>query len=76
MKTVTLPEFLTEREIRQARVLYRAGLGSGYAKAVSERIIQPNLKRINRALGQPNDPMYLAYAVEYVMSQTEVSNAS
>ena len=68
MTTITLPQFLTEREIRQARVLYQAKVPS-YAQAVCARIIRPNIDRINKALGQENDPMYLAYAVEYVMSQ-------
>jgi hypothetical protein len=34
---------------------------------VCEQIICPNLERINRTLGQENDPMHLAYAVEYVL---------
>jgi hypothetical protein len=68
MKTVTLSQFLTEREIRQARVLYNAKTPN-YARAVCDKIIAPNIARINHDLGQENVPMFLAYAVEYAMSQ-------
>ena len=76
MKTVTLPEFLTDAEIRIATNLWKnrntalaAISGKSYAQAICERIIRPNIDRINKALGQENDPMFLSYAVEYVMSQ-------
>ena len=62
MKSVTLQDFLTDREIDRAIMLERAG-------DICEEIIKPNLLRINRDLGQENDPMYLAYAVEYAVIQ-------
>ena len=61
-KTVTAQDFLTEDEIRQIPILKTA-------KLIKERIIAPNIDRINKSLGQKNDPMYLAYALEYVFSQ-------
>ena len=36
-------------------------------KRIRDEIIKPNIDRINKALGQENDPDYLAYAVEYSM---------
>lgn len=62
MKHVTLQDFLTDREIDRAIKLERAS-------AICQEIIEPNLLRINRDLGQENDPMYLAYAVEYAIIQ-------
>lgn len=62
MKKVTLPDFLTDRELRLALKL-------GNARDICEQIIKPSIARINRDLGQKNDPMYLAYAVEYALSQ-------
>ena len=73
MKTITLPEFLTEDEIQTVLDLWKGWsryshpIGKSYAKTVCEEVIRPNLERINKALGQENDPMYLAYAVEFVM---------
>lgn len=75
MKTITIDQFLTPDEIKVARKMYQAckeeGTLSFYAKNVSAVLIRPNMARINAKLGQENDPMYLAYAVEYVMMQSE-----
>ena len=60
MKQATLKDFLTDREIRRAMELQNA-------RAICEEIIRPAIARINRALGQENDPMYIAYAVEYAL---------
>lgn len=71
MKQITLPDFLTKEQIEKAHELYVAKAGTpGFAQAVKEILIEPNIEEINRKLGQENDPMYLAYAVEYVFSQT------
>lgn len=60
MKQATLKDFLTDSEIRRAMELKQA-------RAICEEIIKPALARINRALGQENDPIYIAYAVEYAL---------
>jgi hypothetical protein len=60
-KRIAITDFLTEREIRRAQELKDA-------RRICEEIIKPSIGRINRALGQENDPMYLAYMVEYVIS--------
>lgn len=62
MKHITIADFLTDREIRLALKL-------GNARDICEQIIKPSIARIDRDLGQKNDPMYLAYAVEYALSQ-------
>ena len=66
---VTLPEFLTEEELEQAQKLFdTAKPGSFISRCVAE-ILQPQMARINKALGQTNDATYLAYAVEYVLGE-------
>lgn len=67
-KQITLYDFLTEAEIEKAAAMWRQN-NVGYAKRVCQEIITPHMQRINAALGQENDPMYLAYAVEYVMGE-------
>lgn len=70
MKQVTLPDFLTEAQIAQLVALYESG---GRAREICEQIIAPSMAEINRKLGQENDPMYLAYACEFVMSNARRS---
>ena len=61
-KHVKLADFLTDKQIARAVELREA-------KKICEEIIRPNLDAINRKLGQENDPMYLAYATEYVITK-------
>jgi hypothetical protein len=70
-KHITLQDFLTDEEIEYAAKLYERREATGFAQVVCEQIIRPNMERINKALGQANDPMYLAYAIEYVMNEAE-----
>jgi len=70
MKSCVITDFLTDNEIALAQALYRKYRGTGkFAKLVDAQIITPNIKRINAALGQANDPKYLAYAVEQLLSE-------
>jgi hypothetical protein len=68
-KMVTLPDFLTEQEINRAHALWRETPEGQFAKRCAEEIIKPVLPRINAALGQENDPTYLAYMVTCVFSR-------
>jgi hypothetical protein len=70
MKQITIADFLTDAEIEQAVTLYKAAAPGTFNKLITEQIITPNMTRINKALGQENDPRYLAYAVEFVLTQT------
>tara|TARA_Y100000034_G_scaffold135296_1_gene206611 strand:- start:1835 stop:2050 length:216 start_codon:yes stop_codon:yes gene_type:complete len=70
MKTMTLPDFLTSQEIKEVERIWRTAGAGKVAKQICEQVIQPNMARINKALGQENDAMYLAYACEHVMNQT------
>ena len=68
MKEVTINQFLTHEQIARCVKLYAQLADTGkFARTVAEEVIKPNLAEINRKLGQENDPMYLAYAVEYTM---------
>jgi hypothetical protein len=70
MKTITINQFLTPAEITRAQALYQKLVNTGnFAVTLDAEIITPNIERINKALGQQNDPRYLAYAVEFVLSQ-------
>jgi hypothetical protein len=65
MKHVTLADFLTDEEIKKAMDIWDTDRAH-FHRRVLEEIIRPNLDRINVALGQDNDPSFLAYAVEAV----------
>ena len=71
-KDITLPDFLTEYEIQQVSEIFKEHKDSDsgtVATKICKEVIEPNLERINKSLGQDNDPTYLAYACEYVMLQ-------
>jgi hypothetical protein len=69
LRQVGLTDFLTEEEIARAIELYQICAAGSFARAVDAQIITPNIDRINAALGQENDPRYLAYAVDYILSK-------
>lgn len=70
MKYVAVADFLTPEEIRIAMTLYSfCGEKQAFHKVCRDEIIAPVIGRINEDLGQENDPGYLAYAVEYALSQ-------
>jgi len=62
MRKITIDQFLNEKQIKEAIDLKNA-------KDICKEIIEPNIDTINQKLGQENDPMFLAYAAEYVVSQ-------
>jgi hypothetical protein len=69
-KSMTLPDFLTPDQIEQAQALYKKFKNTGrFASECAKQIMEPNMKEINRKLGQENDAKYLAYACELVFNQ-------
>jgi hypothetical protein len=64
-RTVTIGEFLTEAQIEKCIELQKA-------PAICEQVIKPNLEEIDRKLGQKNDPMYLAFSVEYLINRSRL----
>ena len=71
MKTMTLPDFLTEAQIAEALALFKDHGGVDAKGKIQKQVIEPNITEINKKLGQENDPSYLAYAVVYVFSQAD-----
>jgi hypothetical protein len=71
MKTVTIQDFLTPEEIEKAADLYAKcaadDKSAPFSVVCAREIIEPVIDRINHALGQENDPKYLAYCVEYTL---------
>jgi len=77
VKTMTLPQFLTEAQIAEAVRLFEAQAeGIDAVEQILERVIEPNMAAINAKLGQQNDPRYLAYAVVYVLNQVREQKLS
>lgn len=66
VKRVTLGDFLTDGEIRQCVAIYRTDRDN-FHKRVLKEVINPNMERIDIALGQENDADYLAYCVQYAI---------
>ena len=75
VKTMTLPDFLTEVQIADAIRLYEAH-GMGAVGTIQSQVIEPNMAAINAKLGQENDARYLAYAVVYVLMQVQEQQLS
>lgn len=74
VKLVTIGEFLTEQQLQRAIELFEAYREKaplhGFAQQLATEVIEPSLEDINRKLGQENDPMFLAYMVEYALRKT------
>lgn len=67
-KLVRIGDFLTDEQIRKARLVQKTAPPTRLHKWLVEQIIRPNMAEINAKLGQENDEDYLAYAVEYAMT--------
>lgn len=66
--TFTIGDILTDAEINRAVQLYEDDtMALTFNRRVVEEIVMPNLKRIEEKLGQPMDPRYLGYAIEYAL---------
>lgn len=65
---ITLADFLTEEEIQKAVNLYQTDRDNFHRRCLAE-VIEPNMDRINAALGQDNNASYLAYVVEFVVGR-------
>lgn len=61
-KMVNIGDFLTDAQVQECIKLKTANM-------ICVRVILPNIKEINEKLGQENNAMYLAYAVEYALTQ-------
>lgn len=69
MKTATLSEFLTPEEIKRAISLYGEARAGTFATRCEAEIVKPSLARINTALGQENNARFVAYAIEFAITE-------
>ena len=72
MKQISISDFLTVSEVVAAIRIYCEAPEGTFARKCADEIITPVLPRINEKLGQENDALYLAYAVEYVLLKSGV----
>lgn len=71
---ITLPDFLTEEQIKKAIELYKAAPEGKRAQAIHDDLLNPQWDEIDNKLAAisgeaGNHPMYFAYACEYAISQ-------
>jgi hypothetical protein len=66
VRHITLGQMLTDEELLLAVRL-------NDRQKIRDQIIKPNIERINKSLGQENDPDYLAYAVSYSLSARRIT---
>jgi hypothetical protein len=76
VKTITLPQFLTESQIAEAVALYEAHGHWDSVAQIQAQVIEPNMVAINEKLGQENDARYLAYAIVHVLTQAQEQQLS
>jgi hypothetical protein len=65
---VPLGAFLTDAQMGELLALYRTCKAGTFAKQAAEKVIKPNLSKLNAITKQENDPMYVAYVIEHVFS--------
>lgn len=69
---ITITDFLTDKQINQCVQLYKnKDKYTSFAASVCAKVIRPNIESINQKLGQENDPMYLAYMIEYILMRSK-----
>ena len=78
VRIVSPSEFLTRQEMIRALTLYAdayaEGLG-GFAERFCEEVIKPNQERIDKALNQKYDPLYVAHVVEQAIHEAMMEAA-
>lgn len=65
-KNISLGVMLNMKQIARCQELVDL-FGDQAAKRIEAAVIRPDLKNINKRLGQENDPTYLSYAVVYAL---------
>ena len=62
LRLIVISDALSERQLQDAITLWSNGAD---AHTLAEMIIEPNIGEINERLGEPVEPLYLAFAIEY-----------
>lgn len=74
MKQAKVSDFLTEQQIALVLHLWdHKTSAADFRQKVLAQVITPNMAEINRKLGQENDPRYLMYALEHMLSRSKPS---
>ena len=68
VNVISMSAFLTDEQIKKVVKIYKKEPDGRKAQAICDEVIAPNIEAINNKLGQKNDPKYLAYACEHVIS--------
>ena len=68
-RTISIDQIFSVQELADALRIWKRNTTP--AKEICEKIVKPNMARVNTKLGQENDPTYLAYMVEYVFDRVE-----
>lgn len=74
VKTLPIGTILTKDEMNQAITIYNSLSGAEkhkFAERCAAEIIRPIIARINKLSDQENDPLYLAYCIEYALHKTK-----
>lgn len=65
----SLQELFTDEELAACTQIYReTGGGLGFVERCVREVVEPALPRINELTGQPNDPAYFAYTLDYAIT--------
>lgn len=67
VKTLPPGSILTQKEMKEAIKLYKKAETHKFAERCAAEIIRPVIDRINKDSRQENDPLYLAYCVEFAL---------
>jgi hypothetical protein len=72
MVMASLSEVFNDKQLSLLLNLYHEHKSDGrFAHMAKYQVIDPAIDTINRLTGQPNDPMYLAYLVEFTFRALE-----
>lgn len=75
-KQATLADIFTASELERAKELFLETPVGSFNKVVVAEIIEPVMDRINKALGQENDPRYMGYMLEHALTQSGLEPGS
>jgi hypothetical protein len=68
-RNIAIGDFLTPAETVEVVRLFRKLPTERFAKVLCWTVIGPNLARVEAALGQQCEPMYLSYKVQAVLTR-------
>jgi hypothetical protein len=65
---IAIEELLTDAECKRVWKLYHECDGGTFARRCADEILSPIMQRINAVTRQKNDPLFVAYALEYALA--------